>query len=229
MTVLTENQVENLCNYVENKIEKIGCDHSLKNTFEWAQNNGVDKNDLIDVLESNGGFCDCEVVTNLPEECDLTIEIDNNETDIKNPFKIPADFILIADKIYTKAIFSNSEYDHNNYTKNGELLIPPPFGYKPKKRVRKSMHFFNGLETELPTEVGFIKSIEPTNAKGFAKKIRDLKLKPFEQFSEREADYYLSKADIIDLEKPVATHFMEINTSGGKKIHLRIHKILIRK
>lgn len=59
MTVLTENQLTELCVFIENRIEKIGCDHSLKNAFEWAEKNGINKADLIDVLESNGGFCDC--------------------------------------------------------------------------------------------------------------------------------------------------------------------------
>ncbi len=46
--------------------------------------NGINKADLIDVLESNGGFCDCEVTMNMPEDCDLEIE---SEIYFKNPLK----------------------------------------------------------------------------------------------------------------------------------------------
>lgn len=227
--ILTENQVTELCVFIEKKNKKNGCDHSLKNTYEWAEKKGVNKTDLIDILESNGGFCDCEVTLNLPEDCDLEIESENKEMDLKNPFKIPLHFQQTENKIYTKALFSNSEYDHNNYTKNGELLIPAPFGFKPKKSVRKSMHFFNGTESELPSEIGIVKEISPTNGKEFAKKIRDLKLKSFEKFSKRDAEYYFSRIEKIEIGKPMGTHFMEKTGIGGTKIELKVHKVIFRK
>jgi len=229
MPILTENQVTELCVFIENRIENVGCDHSLKNTFEWAEKNGIDKADLIDVLELNGGFCDCEVTMNLPENCDLEIELENKEMDFKNPFKIPLTFEQTENKVYTKAIFSSSEYNHNNYTKDGELLIPAPFGFKSKKRVRKSMHFFNGTESELPSEIGIVKEIKPTNGKEFAKTIRDLKLGSFTKFSERDAEYYFSRIEKIDIGKPMGTHFMEKRGIGGTKIDLKIHKVIFRK
>jgi hypothetical protein len=226
MTVLTENQVTDLCVFIENRIENTGCDHSLKNTFEWAEKNEINKADLIDVLELNGGFCDCEVTMNLPENCDLEIETENKEIDLKNPFKIPLNFQENENKIYTKALFSSSEYNHNSYTKNGELLIPAPFGFKPKKRVRKKVHFFNGTQSELPSEIGIVKEIEPINGKEFAKKIRDLKLESFAKFSERDAEYYFSRIEKIDIGKPMGTHFMEKRGIGGTKINLKIHKVI---
>ncbi|MCT4665210.1 MAG: DUF2695 domain-containing protein [Flavobacteriales bacterium] len=229
MTVLTENQVTDLCVFIENRIEKIGCDHSLKNTFEWAEKNGINKADLVDVLELNGGFCDCEVTFNLPEDCDLSLDSENKVLDLKNPFKTPLNFQQTENKTYTKAIYSNSEYGNNNYTHNGELLIPAPFGFKPKKRVRKSMHFFNGTDSELPSEIGIVKEIEPTTAKVFAKNIRDLKLESLSKFSARDAEYYLSRIEKIDLGKPMGTHFMERTGIGGMKIELRIHKVIFRK
>src|SRR5690606_32791905 len=134
---------------------------------------------------------------------DLELETENKEIDLKNPFKMPQNFQPTENKVYTKALFSSSEYDHNNYTKNGELLIPAPFGFKPKKRVRKSMNFFNGTESELPSEIGIVKEIEPTNGKEFAKKIRDSKLESFIKFSERDAEYYFSRIEKIDIGKPM--------------------------
>lgn len=229
MTILTEKQVTELCVFIEKRIEQNVCDHSLRNTFEWAERNGIDKDDLIDVLESNGGFCDCEVTYNLPENCDLEIESENKESDLKNPFKTSLKYQQSENKIYTKAIFSDSEYSHNNYTKNGELLIPAPYGFKAKKRVRKSMHFFNGTETELPTEIGVVKEIAPINAKGFAKQVRDSKLKSLAKFSERDADYYLSRIEKVDNGRPMGMHFMEKTGIGGTKIELRIHIVIFRK
>ncbi|MGS2765293.1 DUF2695 domain-containing protein [Sinomicrobium sp. M5D2P9] len=229
MTVLTENQVNELCSFIEKRIENARCDHSLKNTLEWAEKNSINIDNLIDILESNGGFCDCEVIMNLPENCDIEIEEQAKTTDSGNPFKIPLGYEQIADKIYTKAIFSSSNYDYNNHTENGELLIPAPYGFKPRKRIRKSVHFFNGTQSELPTEIGFVKEIEPTDAKEFAKKIRDLKLGALAKFSEREADYYLSRIDKIDIGKPMGAYFMEKTGIGGTKMELRIHKVILRK
>lgn len=229
MTVLTENQVDKLCIFIEDKIEKSGCDHSLRFTLEWAKKNGINQDDLIDVLELNGGFCDCEVTYNLPEDSDLILEPENKSIDLKNPFKIPNSFKQSENKTYSKAIFSNPEYGNNNYTKNGELLIPAPFGFKPKKRVRKSMHFFNGTESELPSEIGIVNAIKPTTAKEFAKNIRDLKLESLSKFSERDAEYYFSRIEKIDIGKPMGTHFMEIRGIGGKRIELKLHKVIFRK
>lgn len=229
MTILTKNQVLELIAFIEERFERIGCDHSLKNTFEWAENNKINRDDLIDVLELNGGYCDCEVAANLPENCDLEIKEENIQLDIKNPYKIPLSFQQVKDKIYSKAIFSSSNYPQNSYTKDGELLIPAPFGFKSKKRVRKSMHFFNGIESELPSEIGIVKEIEPINARDFAKKIRDTKLDSFTKFSERDAAYYFSRTEKIDLEKSMGTHFMERTGIGGTKYELKIHKVIFRK
>ncbi len=229
MIVLTEAQVNDLCIFVEKRLEKKGCDHSLKHTFKWAKIHGVNRDDLIDVLEENGGSCDCEVIMNLPEDCDLKLEQNQPESDVGNPFKIPLKYEIAENRAYTKAIFSSSAYEYHNYTNEGELLIPAPYGYKPKGRIRKSSHFFTGIETELPTELGFVQEIEPTTAKAFANMVRDSKLKSLERFTEREADYYLSKVDKVALNKPMATNFTTITGIGGPKIELRIHKVIFRK
>jgi hypothetical protein len=229
MTVLKENQVNELCEFIEKRILKSGCDHSLKNTLEWAEINKVNVDDLIDILESNGGFCDCEVTMNLPEDCDLDLEENNHEIDLKNLFKIPLNFQQIENKIYTKAIIANSEFVNNNYAKDGELLIPAPFGFIPKKRMKKSVHFFIGTESELPSEIGIVRDIEPITAKQFAKNIRNLKIDSLNKFSERDAEYYFSRIESIELGKPMGTYFMERTGIGGTKIEMKIHKVIFKK
>lgn len=228
MIVLTEDQVNELCVYIEERIEETACDHSLKNTFEWAEKNGIHQDDLIDILDTYGGSCDCEVTMNLPEEGNLEIETKNNLSDLQNPYKTPANFQPIENKTYTKALFSSTEYDYHNYTKDGELLLPAPFGSPPKKRIRKSVHFFNGIISEMPTEIGIVKAIEPTTGKEFAKKIQDLKLQSLPYFSEKDAEYYLSKIEKVSIGKPMGTYFMEKTGIGGTKIELKIHKVIFR-
>lgn len=229
MKILTEKQVTELCVFIESQIKDTGCDHSLKNTFEWAKSNEIDRDNLIDVLEMNGGYCDCEVTMNLPENCDLEIKQELKEADSKNPFKIPLKFEQDNSRIYTKAIFSTSKFKQNNYTNEGEMVIPAPHGHKPKKRMKKSMHFFTGMKTEMPTELAIVKEIEPINSKEFSKKIRDSKLESFEKFSSRVADYYLSRIDKIEIGKPIGSHFMEKRGIRGKSIELRIHKVILGK
>ncbi len=46
-----------------------GCDHTLKHTKIWSEQSMVDFDRLKSWLQSNGGFCDCEVLFNvMPEE-----------------------------------------------------------------------------------------------------------------------------------------------------------------
>lgn len=41
---------------------KIVCDHTHARTEEWAGRMGVDMENLVDVLKSLGGACDCQIV-----------------------------------------------------------------------------------------------------------------------------------------------------------------------
>ena len=85
------------------------------------------------------------------------------------------------------------------------------------------------VQSELPTEIGIVKEIEPINGKEFAKKIRDLKLDSLSRFSERDAEYYFSRIEKIEIGKPMGTHFMERTGIGGTKIELKVHKVIFRK
>ncbi len=95
--------------------------------------------------------------------------------------------------------------------------------------MRKSIHFFNGTESEMPSEIGILKKIEPINGKEFAKKIRDLKLESFAKFSEGDAKYYFSRIENIEIGKPILAHFMEKRGIGGTRIELEMHKVIFRK
>ena len=64
---LRDDQLEALFDAVEAAIEDVACDHSLKATREWLEDGGLDVQAVIGWLQSNGGFCDCEVVANVRE------------------------------------------------------------------------------------------------------------------------------------------------------------------
>ncbi len=44
------------------------CDHTLLMTDDWCQLHDVDRDAVIAWLADNGGFCDCEVWYNVPEQ-----------------------------------------------------------------------------------------------------------------------------------------------------------------
>jgi hypothetical protein len=51
---------------IEVRLEADPCDHSLRHTQTWAVENGIDFESLRSWAEEFGGFCDCEVVANVP-------------------------------------------------------------------------------------------------------------------------------------------------------------------
>lgn len=218
--ILTKSQIEKLHIFIDRKIEKIGCDHSRKWTMIWAKKNQINIDDLIDALDDNGGFCDCEVVLNILEEIDLILEEKPKIIDDENPYKIPINHKVIENRIYTKAVFAVKDPKDKCYANDGEILFPSPKDFKPKKRMRKMFHFFNGMESELPSDWGRVKSIEPIMAKDFAKKLRATKLESLEKIGEREADFYLSQVDKYDLDRIVSAEL--VNRLRGYKMHIEL-------
>lgn len=66
---LDREQLESLLAYVEDAVERDGCDHSRKATDSWASANSLDLDRLHAGLEEYGGYCDCEVAMNVhPDE-----------------------------------------------------------------------------------------------------------------------------------------------------------------
>ena len=227
---LSKEQANDLISYVHGKLCESSCDHSLIHTYAWADLNQFDQDDLIDILEANGGFCDCEVVLNLPEDVDVSVSIDHEINEKNDPWKIPTNFIQPDGRQkFSNFLVSNHSAENNCYAKDGELLIPAPKGAKSQKRVRKSVHFFIGLETGLPNEYGFVQNHEPITAREFAKIVRDSGQKDLQFFREKEAAFFLSR---LERQKPgngVGTHFTEITGLTSKCEELKVHKFIFRK
>ncbi len=228
MIILTKTQISSLIEFIESKLEVGSCDHSLKLAIEWANRENYDNDNLVDILEENGGYCDCEVVMNLSGEQDLILENEEKIIDYNNLWRIPNDYkISDTKKRYSKVLISTEKCGHNCYAGNNEILIPAPFGLKPKKRVRSSVNYFVGVVSGLPNEYGFVSNREQITAREFAKLIRDSRIKGIERFTEREADFYLSRIENLLVDTPVGTHFTEKNGLTKEYELLRIHKIII--
>ena len=76
MIEISEEQIVKLLLYVHSKLLETPCDHSLKFSLQWAKQNRLNPMQFTDFLEEHGGFCDCEVVTNVPEDMSLDLDLE---------------------------------------------------------------------------------------------------------------------------------------------------------
>ncbi len=68
MMTFTKKETESLIKYVESKLSTNPCNHSLRFAIEWAFIEDYDIDNFIEILQNNGGYCDCEVTMNLPTD-----------------------------------------------------------------------------------------------------------------------------------------------------------------
>ena len=57
-----------LFNYIDTGLESDGCDDTLKYTKKFLENNNLPLKKIIEWLEENGGYCDCEVLANIEDK-----------------------------------------------------------------------------------------------------------------------------------------------------------------
>lgn len=64
---MTTKQLENLIDYLDRRLDREGCDNTHRFTIAWAEERGIDQDDVLDFVRPRGGCCcDCEVVLNVP-------------------------------------------------------------------------------------------------------------------------------------------------------------------
>lgn len=54
-----------LLDHLDERLSGEGCDHTLRFTQAWAEQEGRDWQPLADALHEAGGYCDCEVLANV--------------------------------------------------------------------------------------------------------------------------------------------------------------------
>ena len=57
--------LDGLLDHVEERVTGDGCDHSLRYSQEWAEQEGRAWEPLSAALRQAGGHCDCEVLANV--------------------------------------------------------------------------------------------------------------------------------------------------------------------
>jgi hypothetical protein len=66
--VLDETQLSDLLDYLDERLQHAGCDHTLRLTERWAAERRIESRGLLASLEHFGGYCDCEVLANVDPE-----------------------------------------------------------------------------------------------------------------------------------------------------------------
>ncbi len=71
--ILTETDVQELFEYLEEQLDNYGCDHSLRHTERWLKDHISQEmiEPVITEITDMGGYCDCEVLLNCYEDYDI--------------------------------------------------------------------------------------------------------------------------------------------------------------
>lgn len=63
---MTREQFAMLFDYLDEALTAKDCDHTNRHTRLFLQQNGIDNyEDIFDWLSEYGGYCDCEILTNV--------------------------------------------------------------------------------------------------------------------------------------------------------------------
>jgi len=224
---LDRQRVSELVEYVDRNVRTSGCDHSHRFSAAWAAEHAVNWDDLLDALEGNGAFCDCEVVLNIEDE-PLTCHAESPSVDRGNLWLLPPNFTAGPETTTTKVIVSRAGVGRNTHTKDGEWLVPAPADAKPRKRVRKLVHFFIGAETGLPSEVGVVREVEPMSIARFAHTIADAAIPDLRDFDRRVASFVLGKIAALPDGTPVGTDIVDRVGVSSRHRELTVHRVILR-
>jgi hypothetical protein len=63
----SKDVLQSLFDWLDEKLEADSCDDTLRFTLEFAKANKVDETRLSDWTKQYGGYCDCEVLANVPD------------------------------------------------------------------------------------------------------------------------------------------------------------------
>lgn len=227
MAKLSRQEVDSLCSFVDERIRQQGCDHTHRFSREWAALKSFGWDELLDLLEQYGGHCDCEVFLNLPEEIEVEWVETATEPTRPNLWRLPVNFNASSDDNFNLLIFCDAKLGRNTHALDGEILVPAPRGAKPRKGIRKSVHFFLGCSSGMPAEVGVVAECDGVSAEVFARRVADSGIEELSSFTYREASFVLSKISALKPGMPVGTNFMSVFGASQAHEELRIHRVVI--
>ncbi|EAQ80764.1 hypothetical protein DSM3645_12126 [Blastopirellula marina DSM 3645] len=211
---------------IDKHVRASGCNHTHQFAQVWAAQNGIDWRDMLDALEQNCMFCDCEIVANL--ETDQLEFIESAvAVEAANRWLSPS-LKAADDSMITRWIVAKEGLGKNNYAQDGEWLIPAPWGATPRKRVRKTVHFFIGAQSGMPTEVGFVAEIEPQSTAQIVERIAASSVTELSPFDTRVVWFVQQKIARLAVSSAVGTDLREVVGVSGKRRELNIYRVIVR-
>ncbi len=67
---LSLTELRAMFDMLRKEVPRRGCDHTRRLTLGWLAERGHDVQRVFAWLDTQGGFCDCEVIMNVPEAVD---------------------------------------------------------------------------------------------------------------------------------------------------------------
>lgn len=64
---MPREKFKELFDYLDDQLETNDCIHDLRLTVEFLNNHQIPVEPVIEFLQSNGGYCDCEVLMNVED------------------------------------------------------------------------------------------------------------------------------------------------------------------
>lgn len=68
LLTIDQDQLEQLLDYVDERLGEQPCDHTARHAHRWAQSHRIEWETLAEGLQEFGGYCDCEIVMNVEPE-----------------------------------------------------------------------------------------------------------------------------------------------------------------
>lgn len=108
-------------------------------------------------------------------------------------------------------------------------LVPAPVDGKPRKRVRKSVLYFLGLDSGLPTEIGFVENRAPIGFEDLTSQICGSAVPELKGCDDRLAGFLGQKFGKLPDGTAVGTDIMDRVGIASKHQELTIHRIVLRR
>ena len=89
------------------------------------------------------------------------------------------------------------------------------------------MHFFIGIETGLPSEVGVVADVEPTTIAAFAHKVANSRVPELQGFNRKVASYVLGKIANLPDGTSVGTDIMDRVGISSTHRELVVHRVIL--
>jgi hypothetical protein len=74
-----KESLEDLFDYIEFKLERDECNHSLRYAMQYMMKNRLNFPKVTSWLNENGGYCDCKVLEQIVPQWRKTFTVENDE------------------------------------------------------------------------------------------------------------------------------------------------------